>query len=347
VPVDTLTSKCAAPPVTAARIVLARLAAIAGSPAIGMVLKFAISAGLIALVCRHIDGSTLAASFAGQNPLWIGGTALIGLLQIGLLTLRWQQILRALGAESGLGSALAVTYMGCFFGSFLLGPTGSDIARAVLAPPRRLGRTGIVHSVLFERLASVAGLGLAAAPFVMFEKGPLTSGPLLVIALAMVPLPVVAMVGIAWLARIFAGREGTIFVALREFDQSRRQLCRAWPRFAAAVAMATAGQVLVAGEAWCLAQAQHLDVSFLDFALLMPPVMLLVALPISAGGWGVREGAMVAALALVGVGSAPALLLSVELGLLTTLVSLPGGAIWLYRCFGRSSRRTASGRGVA
>jgi hypothetical protein len=96
-----------------------------------------------------------------------------------------------------------------------------------------------------------------------------------------------------------------------------------------------AGQVLVAAEAWCLSQSQALGVPFLDFAMLMPPVMLLVALPVSAGGWGVREGAMVAALALVGVGREPALLLSIELGLLWTLVALPGGAIWLHRCLAR------------
>jgi hypothetical protein len=65
--------------------------------------------------------------------------------------------------------------------------------------------------------------------------------------------------------------------------------------------------------------------------------MLLVALPISAGGWGVREGALVAALALVGVERASALLLSVELGLIGTLVALPGGAIWLHRCLSRGS----------
>jgi hypothetical protein len=41
------------------------------------------------------------------------------------------------------------------------------------------------------------------------------------------------------------------------------------------------------------------------------------------------------------------LLLSVELGLLTVLVSLPGGVIWLHRCFARTRRSSATQRGVA
>ncbi|HWB51193.1 MAG TPA: lysylphosphatidylglycerol synthase transmembrane domain-containing protein, partial [Stellaceae bacterium] len=265
-----------------------------------------------------------------------------GLLQIMLLSLRWQMILRALGARSGLVSALAVTFMGCFFGCFMFGPTGGDVARAVLAPPRSLGRKGIVHSVLFERFASTIGLGLAAAPVVACGAAAMAHGLLPFVALAMVPLPFAAMAAIGWLARLSFGRGGPrvgrgLGRALRELDESLRRLYRRWPRFALAVAIATLGQLLVAVEAWCLSQAQHLGVPLVDFAILMPPVMLLVALPVSAGGWGVREGALVAALALAGVGRAPALLLSVELGVIGTLVALPGGAIWLHRCFARGS----------
>jgi hypothetical protein len=137
------------------------------------------------------------------------------------------------------------------------------------------------------------------------------------------------------LARAYGGRTGAGFFPLRDLDQSWRRVARHWPRLAAAVAIAALGQALVSVEAWCLAQSLQLGVSLVDFAVLMPPVMLLVALPISAGGWGVRESALVTALALVGIGATPALLLSVELGLIGTAVSLPGGAIWLHR---RASR---------
>ena len=335
-PSDTIAPDRPSRPPSLAYAAWTRLAEFAAAKPVAWVLKLGLSAGLIALVCRHIDGRALVDSFARQSPLWIAAAVLIGVLQIALLTLRWQQILRGLGAKSGLGSALAVTYMGCFFGAILFGPTGGDVTRAMLAPARSLGRTAIVHSVLFERLASVIGLGLAGAPLVLVAASPLASGLPLAAALAVLALPFLAIACLAWLARATAQRTGALFVALRELDQSRQRLCRVWPRFAAAVAIAAAGQLLVAAEAWCLSQSQHLGVPFLDFAMLMPPVMLVVALPISAGGWGVREGAMVAALALVGVGSASALLLSVELGLLWTLVSLPGGAIWLHRCFARS-----------
>ena len=309
-----------------------------GSSRLSLLLKLGVSAGLIVLICRNIDGASLAAALRDQSALWLAATALLGLVQIGLLSWRWQQIVRALGGENGIVSALAVTFMGCFFGAFLFGPTGGDVARAMLAPPRSLGRRGIVHSVLFERVASMIGLALAAVPFVVLNAGPLARSMPVVATLAVAPLALLAMVVLAHLAPRLGERNRALLFTLRDFDGSWRLLLRRWPRFALAIAVAALGQALVAVEAWCLAQAQHLGVPLVDFAILMPPVMLIVALPISAGGWGVREGAIVTALGLVGVGTASALLLSIELGLIGTLVSLPGGIIWLRRCFLRLNR---------
>jgi len=57
-----------------------------------------------------------------------------------------------------------------------------------------------------------------------------------------------------------------------------------------------------------------LPLTIFDCLLLIPPVMLLSAVPISISGWGVREGVMVGALAMMGIGTEQALALSVLLG---------------------------------
>jgi len=77
--------------------------------------------------------------------------------------------------------------------------------------------------------------------------------------------------------------------------------------------------------------ALGLDVhlSLTDCVILMQPVALAVALPISIGGWGVRETAMIGLLGFVGIPSSAALSLSVQMGLLTIVATLPGAAFWL------------------
>lgn len=62
---------------------------------------------------------------------------------------------------------------------------------------------------------------------------------------------------------------------------------------------------------------------------IMSLVTLVVALPISMAGWGIREISLVALLGLLGVDRPAALLMSLEFGLLSMLVSLPGGVVWL------------------
>ena len=61
----------------------------------------------------------------------------------------------------------------------------------------------------------------------------------------------------------------------------------------------------------------------------MPLVLLVTTVPVSIGGWGVREGAMVFAFGLIGVSEHSAFVLSFLFGLLVVAVSLPGGLIWL------------------
>jgi hypothetical protein len=58
-------------------------------------------------------------------------------------------------------------------------------------------------------------------------------------------------------------------------------------------------------------------------------VALVTALPISFAGWGVREASVVSLLALLRIDREAALLLSVEFGLLSMIMSVPGGIIWL------------------
>src|ERR1700691_1696730 len=93
-------------PGDAPRAMIARLA---GGRHLPLVLKLGVSVGLVALICRHIDGAALAGRLHDQSAQWLVATALLGLVQIALLSVRWQQILKALGSESGFGSALAVT----------------------------------------------------------------------------------------------------------------------------------------------------------------------------------------------------------------------------------------------
>ena len=78
-----------------------------------------------------------------------------------------------------------------------------------------------------------------------------------------------------------------------------------------------------------MARSVGVNVGLVQFVILMPPVILATVLPISIGGWGMRETAMVFTLSLVGVEPERAFLVSILMGVLSIVMSLPGGVLWL------------------
>jgi glycosyltransferase 2 family protein len=80
---------------------------------------------------------------------------------------------------------------------------------------------------------------------------------------------------------------------------------------------------------WILGQSLGLTMTFDQWFIVVPTVLLVSMLPISVGGWGVREGAMVVVLHGFGISAEDALLPSVLFGLCAVVATLPGGVLWI------------------
>lgn len=293
----------------------------------GLALKVLVSITLIVAVSRHIGTVAIADQFEGQAIGWLVLAGLFTITQIVLGALRWNHILRALDVAIPVSTVVKVNYISSFFTCWLLGTVGGDVARAMLFPAHASGRSVTVHAVLFDRVLTLGVLGLVALPGVLLSDAPFAHRTPLVASLLAAAAPTVGMTAVAWGAAFIPDRPA-ILRHLRALAGSWLVLLRAHGRLAATLAIAAMSQLALAAVAYCLARAQHIEVPFAAFVMLMPPVVLLASLPISAGGWGVRESAMVAMLAWVGIAPSAALLISVEMGAMAALVSLPGGALW-------------------
>jgi uncharacterized membrane protein YbhN (UPF0104 family) len=93
--------------------------------------------------------------------------------------------------------------------------------------------------------------------------------------------------------------------------------------------MAVIAHVFYAISGYMLAQSIGTPMSMLHSVTFIPLLMLVTTIPISIGGWGVREAATVALLGLVGIGSEAALMISIQLGLAFMVLCLPAGVIWV------------------
>lgn len=253
----------------------------------------------------------------------------LGILQVSLGALRWKNILVCLGAPLAARDVLQLFYISVFFNTYVWGGVSGDVLRGWLTYRTGITPADAAHSVIFDRVAAVAGVAilmLLTAPWLAFRVGHnVTLLALVVIGAAIL----VAIAAIAQFDRLPARWLGSRAARLLRDtgDATRRALfsAAAVPVLGAAIL----SQIALALVTYALALALGIDLGLLDCLALMQPVALLIAMPISLGGWGVREAGMIGLFGLVNVAAPKALLLSVSLGLVAQAVTLPGGLVWL------------------
>src|SRR5690349_9439480 len=94
--------------------------------------KAAISIALMWLLLRNLDFRALLGYLAAVDRAALVGAALLILLGIGALAMRWKVILSALGASRSLSVTFPLVWIGRFFGQALPSGVGGDVARAWL-----------------------------------------------------------------------------------------------------------------------------------------------------------------------------------------------------------------------
>jgi len=76
---------------------------------------------------------------------------------------------------------------------------------------------------------------------------------------------------------------------------------------------------------YCLTISADINLSFFDLMTVLPVIAIVSSLPISFGGWGVREGAFIYGLGLLGVPMETAFLVSVQTGLISMIATVIAG----------------------
>jgi uncharacterized protein (TIRG00374 family) len=294
------------------------------------ILKVAITILILGYVGHTVDLAAAWQRASSQHLPLVVLAALILLLQIFIGGTRWLLVLKCLGAKPRKLDTLKLFYVSIFFNSCIPGGIGGDIIRAWLSYRNNLDAKTAITSVILDRVAAVVGvtaLVLLTAPSFLARVG---------MSLTML-IPLVASVG---------GLVGIVIAA--QFDRIPERWLRFLPMrilrdLGAAirlvflrpasviplVGVAILGQATLGLATYAMAVSLSMNVSLLDCMILMQPVALVSNLPITVGGWGVRETAMIALFGLIAVPASASLVLSVQLGLLSLLVALPGGLVWL------------------
>ncbi len=285
--------------------------------------QVAVLVALFVLLWQTVDGREAARILLSAELGWIAASAAFLTVQTILSALRWRLTAHQLGFEIEPARAVREYYLAQLVNLSLPGGLIGDAGRAF----RARERPGLVvagQSVIFERLAGQLGL------FAVFLGGfGLTLG---------MPGPLQWPAWLIWPVAIGLGACAAtplvIAALVRALGRDGHPLRRFVDRFVHAIAarnvrarqiafsLATAGCNLMAFV--CCALALGVALPPIATATLVPLILFSMLLPLTIGGWGVREGAAALLFPLMGATASEGLATSVAFGLVFTASVLPG-----------------------
>ncbi len=292
--------------------------------------KLLLSIAVLVYIARGLDLQQLRSHLVSVDPfLFVLALTLI-FFQTFVLNGRWELIMRALGVSLDWLAGWRILMISLWFNQVLPSSVGGDAVRIWLLRQRGVHWPEAVKGVAADRFTALIGLivlMVAGLPFLtsrvfnpaaILAIGGLTlagvAGTTILLTLDRLPKRLVAHPAIASFVRF-----GALVRFLLLQSKSRALL------FGSALLI----HLVTAAACYALARGVGAQLSVTDAGVLIPPVVLLTAVPISISGWGVREGAMVACLGLAGVPSEQALSVSLLLGAISVIIGLVGGVIWL------------------
>jgi uncharacterized membrane protein YbhN (UPF0104 family) len=296
--------------------------------AVGTV-KALVSVGLIAFLATRLNYTQVLSYWRVLNGVWILGALAVLLLEMCVIAgVRLKLMLAYVDVRRPLTMTVQIALCGFFFEQVTIGFVGGDairlwlLRRADIQFGRAIGALLLDRAFGFSSLVLLSLLGIHALLALVDER--LRS----VIAVTLV---VVVATGCLGVVVAFALTKFLPLSRLAAFWQCLTSPSQAIHTALLGIvfALAATTHLLNVLIFWMLGQSLGLTMTFDQWFIVVPTVLLISMLPISVGGWGVREGAMVIALRGFGIPTEEALLPSVLFGLCSVTATLPGGIFWV------------------
>jgi hypothetical protein len=294
------------------------------------VAKAAITLLLLGVLFRKVNFAATLQHLRDIKPSTIVAGLFLLYAATALATARWRIVLRSIGQSFTAWHLFRLNLIGMFFNQALPSAVGGDGMRVWLLYRQGCSFPVAFNSVLIDRAAGfffIAVMSLYGLPTLterMFGVPKFqTIAGIIVAGMIMLVLLYVLARGRARLARFRVGRFVAQIVADALFLAAR-------PADAAKIAiLSIASQLFSFVLIWLILRDLGTDVSIVGVMIVTPVVVLLLVLPVSIAGWGLREGLFVIGFGLLNVPKDAALAASIVFGLVNLAAGLIGGVFWI------------------
>ncbi len=295
-----------------------------GRAAVRTGLRVAVSFGILAYILVDVDRHDLLHTLLGVRIQYVVGALGLYLITQALSAYKWSMLGQSVGLDRPFSQYLRFYFIGMFFNLFGVGTIGGDLARALYLSGGR-NRALAIHSVLFDRVSGLALLMLLGAAALVAVPQYHFPWPLWAAVVFGGTALFVGWWTCPWLVRVLP-------VPQRLRHQVEHELAPFWrdSRLLGRVAgVSLVFHFLQCGVQWCLARAAGTALPFTYCLIMHPLLSVMLALPVSLGGFGVREGGYLYFITRLDIDDSIAVTMGLLWFAVTVLSGLAGGAFFL------------------
>ena len=295
---------------------------------IANIVKLLITIAIFYFLFQHIDFDQVVAILAKSH----GGFILIALiLQLGstvMAAYRWRLIMQLLVFKERVSFYVQSYFKGTFFNQVLPGSIGGDAVRIIELSQMGYDKKDAIYGIFVDRVVGLVGLLVLnlLANNLFYGTFPTWLYQLINFITIGGILSFIALLNFHHLHFL----ERYKFIDLIYRLGKRMQALYGDKRVLLQhIGVSVIVHLLSVLTIYALALSIDVKLPPQVFLIAIPPVFLLTIVPISLAGWGVREGAMVGILMLIGAQKEKILVISILYGLLLILSAMPGAYFWV------------------
>ncbi|HUE38557.1 MAG TPA: lysylphosphatidylglycerol synthase transmembrane domain-containing protein, partial [Candidatus Binatia bacterium] len=120
-----------------------------------LLVKLAVSVGLLLYLMRRVDFGQMLRQFARSDPLLLIAALLLYLIGQVLSAVKWARLARAVGFHEPLPRFVAYYLIGMFFNAFGFGTVGGDVVRALYLARGGGRRALALNTVVADRVSGL------------------------------------------------------------------------------------------------------------------------------------------------------------------------------------------------
>lgn len=300
------------------------------------VFKLTFSVVAIYLIAKNVDWQVVSNHLSQASFGLLLFALVLNILERAELTLKWNILIKVKKVTIPFINLFNINLIGAFLGMFLPSSLGTDVVRGYYLTKNNSDKLSSFSSVLIDRILGVLSLILVGSLSLYMAKNLITNiNPYLFILGGIIPFIVIYLLqknSVISLIEKYARKISIdkISKLLLKIHSSIYDYKNFPKAITSSFILSILVQITRVLTYYVIAIAFGIQFPFVYFLLFIPIIMLVIMLPVSIGGLGLKEGTFIAFFSLVGMSVESATIISFTNTFVNTIITLFGGIIYLF-----------------